>query len=465
MDNSSFQSSALSSITLTVPAPLSDMEQRQLPCIITTGILDAEAWTEQLAFLESSASVASKRTVLYTMSAIRLFETSLISAAHFTVIREFLAFLEEHDLEEDAMSTDGSGDECDFEEDAMSTDDSGDECENNGDESGLVSVPPHSKAGSCHMILDDLPPEISLKIIEDLPFSDRSRFSRSSQHSADLVGYTTEASATRHLERFHLCFREVRLMLTAMGTVVTGSILTALAAPLRAFHPNNLDFVAPVGHGSAVVDFLGLGAHYRPGGQESHYCNHAFIARLWTLTCGDLKINVIEGKTWNPLDVILSSQLSCIYGYLGANGVWHAYPDLTTEGIALTSPSKFPLRHGAAHGSSIRTLAHKYMARGLTVALNELPRDHVCGVDKDCPATLRTSDDNGCAFVPFPRWSFSAEAESVIPACWSFGGSGCPQGILARYGGNVHRMSMAEDWNWYRVMRAHVNGQSSFGAV
>ncbi|KAJ6477464.1 hypothetical protein C8R47DRAFT_957655, partial [Mycena vitilis] len=131
-----------------------------------------------------------------------------------------------------------------------------------------------------------------------------------------------------------------------------------------AFHPVDLDFVAPIGHGSAVVDFLGLGARYKVCTEGPHYNDPATFGRLWTLQRGNLKINVIESRTWNPLDVILCFRLSCIYGYLSANGAWHAYADLTAGGTAMTSPAKFSFPDGVPGQSTIRTVTRKFTSRG-----------------------------------------------------------------------------------------------------
>ncbi|KAJ6509219.1 hypothetical protein C8R47DRAFT_1065525 [Mycena vitilis] len=75
---------------------------------MTAGPLDVAAWKQQLLVLGQSTSSAQIRLILYTMSARRLFETAMVSRAHYSVVAEFLAFLACNGIEEDTMSADGS---------------------------------------------------------------------------------------------------------------------------------------------------------------------------------------------------------------------------------------------------------------------------------------------------------------------------------------------------------------------
>ncbi|KAK7031314.1 hypothetical protein R3P38DRAFT_2773878 [Favolaschia claudopus] len=73
----------------------------------------------------------------------------------------------------------------------------------------------------------------------------------------------------------------------------------------------------------------------------------------------------------------------------------------------------------------------KYADLGFEVGVGEFPRSHVCGQDKNCPATVRSSDDDGCRFYAFPEWKFTRDEGPPRPTCWSMSGRGCTVGILS----------------------------------
>ncbi|KAJ6489536.1 hypothetical protein C8R47DRAFT_977929, partial [Mycena vitilis] len=75
-------------------------------------------------------------------------------------------------------------------------------------------------------------------------------------------------------------------------------------------------------------------------------------------------------------------------------------------------------------------ILQKYCARGFSFVSEHSPA-HVCGVDKDCPCTMRSSDDEGCLFTPFPSWHFSCDVVAVAPTTWCLNGAGCSSGVLA----------------------------------
>ncbi|KAJ6494908.1 hypothetical protein C8R47DRAFT_1213567 [Mycena vitilis] len=152
--------------------------------------------------------------------------------------------------------------------------------------------------------------------------------------------------------------------------------------------------------------------------------------------------------------------MSCVYGIWTAKGVWHAYPDITEDGIAITTPWKFPLQESASTIRRAWKALHKYMARGMTIALNELPMQHVCGVDLNCPTTLRLVGDKGCSFNAFPDWPYNADVEEVPLTCWTLGGTGCAQGILATGRGTPIVATANRHSEWNLLMKLYIRSST-----
>jgi hypothetical protein len=276
----------------------------------------------------------------------------------------------------------------------------------------------------------NLPLEIGLDILDTLSHQERSRLRCVSTGSAHLSAMSLQSAAVHILSRFKLNFQDVHLMQTVMGTVISGSAVTALIRPT--FDPGDLDFVTGIGQGTTVVDFIMLAAHYEVTTNSDEYLNAIGIGQMWTMKLADtLQINVIESCTSNPLDLVTTFHLSCVYGAWFANGVWHGYPRLTAAGSAVTTPCRFPVGLGGLdHHHNVWSVLHKYMQRGFTITPGELPLPHDCGKDLHCPATLRMSNNSGCSFGAFPVWAYSDEAAAIPTTCWAMGGTGCRQGIL-----------------------------------
>ncbi|KAJ7177869.1 hypothetical protein C8R46DRAFT_1212605 [Mycena filopes] len=393
-------------------------------------------WLGQLEVLASSVDAKAKRMVLYTMDAIRLFETALASHQHCHIVSDFLEFLAVHGPEEHEVSVHPDTDTA-----ASSVAWQSQENVASGE------------TGSHLAGINDLPTEIGLTVLGELSYAARTNLRGVCRNTAALVSEGLRTAAARLLLRFHLRLVDVRLMLTATESVICGSMVTALTRPHHPFVPGDLDFATGVGRGAMVVDFLMLLAEYELTQDSVEYQDLPGIGRMWTLLLRlDVKINVLESLSSNPLDTIASFHLSCVHGALLPAGLWHAYPGLTSNGVAFTTPSQFPTPPTAARSRSAWSVLHKYEDRGFSLHFNECPIPHRCGWDVECPATLRTSDDAGCSFTPFPDWYYSSDAVAPAPICWSMRGTGCPRGILLRPGGPLRRASAVADDGWYTVM-------------
>ncbi|KAJ7724233.1 hypothetical protein B0H16DRAFT_1736836 [Mycena metata] len=431
----------------------------------------------------SDADASRKRIVLYTMSAVRLFETAVVSPRHYRVVSHFLEFLAGHEPEEHHTTnsetsshftavSDTSGCETDAYS-TWSTSSSHDCASDIGGSSvsemeGPTSTDDDVAMGAVRPVgFNDLPPEIGLEVIRDMAYIDKSNLSMASLASAAVVSESLRTAAARILLQFGLRFPDIRLMLTATGSLICGSAVSAIFRTLPLSDAEDLNFATASGQGPRVVDFIILGSGYKL--TENKYNKMPGIARSWSLRKGTSRINILESVSTNALDVVTFFHTTCVYGAWTGNGLWHGYPAETSAGITITTRSKFPLRSSASSHRSMWTVLHKYMDRGFTIMLNEYAAPHRCGTDLNCPATLRTSDDAGCSYTAFPDWHYTSDAVPHHVTCWSMGGTGCPQGILHRPGGAISSSTAVADDRWKNTLRLFMNSSvapdvDSFGA-
>ncbi|KAJ7623955.1 hypothetical protein DFH06DRAFT_1340281 [Mycena polygramma] len=475
-------------------------------------VSDGAVWHEQLDLLGSLDDGLSVRMVLATMSANRLFATALVSRKHFEVVSNFVDFLRNNDVDEDDMSDgdssfddghrhtgsalcsdtesdSGSDMETDWPSDVTAaspsygTADSASESTIDSDTSidGLSTTDVDSESygfataakpclvldeAACSAITDsipcetrlaafpDMPVELGLEIVNEMPFDVRVRLAKASHGAATIVAQSLQDAATLILRPFGLRFGDVRLMQTATGVIIGGSAVASLLQTVAPFQPGDLDFIAGTGIGSAVVLFLERAGLYRRTQSSPEYSFALGIGFIWTLVNdAGKKINVIEALGTNPFDAVGNFHLTCVYGAWCANGLLHCYPSLTTSGNAITTRAKFPHRHDDhAHHTKLWNVLHKYTDRGFSIALNEYNAPHTCGVAWSCPATIRRTDDAGCSYTPFPSWLYDDDAEKLPVGCWTMGGTGCSGGILSGSAA-VHVATASPDLRWKGIIR------------
>ncbi|KAJ7461256.1 hypothetical protein B0H11DRAFT_1923539 [Mycena galericulata] len=275
--------------------------------------------------------------------------------------------------------------------------------------------------------------EVGLQILQELCLADRLSLALVSRACAALAAEALQSAATEHLSRFHLRFGEMRLMQAATGAVFAGSVLTAMAHSGAPFAPGDLDIVT--GHGlsfevSRFLEFMG----YDVTDVSTQYKYALGIGKVMTLKHAHLglTINILESLTRNPFDAIGHFHFTCVFAAWTSHGLWYGYPQLLTSGRTITTPRHLTVGDSLDRQQRVWHILHKYMARGFVYSLNEFEAAHTCGIHCNCPATLRTTDDHGCIYTKFPTWEYTLDAAVHGVTCWSLGGSGCAQGVLAR---------------------------------
>ncbi|KAJ7917024.1 hypothetical protein B0H13DRAFT_1608728 [Mycena leptocephala] len=211
-------------------------------------------------------------------------------------------------------------------------------------------------------------------------------------------------------------------MQCATGAVLSGSAVTSLLHSGDPFELGDLDVFVQRSGGSVIVLFLQKAGQYDRIENTGEYTFANGVGRVWTLLRKDSgkKINVIESMTESPFDTIVQFHSTCVMGAWTARGVWHAYPALTIAGTTIATPDTMSIYPGILYAERTRKVLQKYIKRGYSFSLSEYDAPHVCGDDKNCPTTLRSTDDNGCMFMPFLPWDFSEDAlaaphDTVVP--------------------------------------------------
>ncbi|KAK7027563.1 hypothetical protein R3P38DRAFT_3190434 [Favolaschia claudopus] len=362
-------------------------------------------WTRQLLLLQSNASSKRKKVALCSMSAQRLCFTALVSRQHFREVSEFLDVKEKHrtspaDEEDNDSSVSGSSDS-----------EAGSRAES------LVSILLEAKADSLRVLSytgdidDDLPEGPGLRA--------RIRVRRAVSARLPQSGHARRSGTTS------VSFSLLR------GALSSGRRLSLSPDLTLQCSPSELDIVTGRGKAPAVADFFILArvlqsseGPRRFGLRRSR--RHWILVLCGVLALGDnLKINIIESITDEPLDAVVRFHFTCVVAAWHADGIWLAYPELLKEALVITTPAAYPIESGFARRFSVWSAFRKYVEAGFRVHLNEYPRPHICGEDVNCPATLRSSDDAGCRFFAFPEWRYTGESGLPDPTCWTMGGSGC----------------------------------------
>ncbi|KAJ7446253.1 hypothetical protein B0H11DRAFT_2249067 [Mycena galericulata] len=386
--------------------------------------LARDTWESQVFALQHSSDAWASRTILSTMTPMDLVETALHSQSMFRVVTEYLNFLSSNAFD-----------------DAEFTDDEG-----GSDDEEAEEMPPAEQYFG-------IPPEITLRILSGLDFADQLRVARSSRLGAGFAAVSFQDRASRLLDRFRLRFVDIRLLLAATGAIISGSTVVALLHSGTSFQPGDLDFFTRDRGGYIVVQFLAAAAGYKMISCTGPYDCAKGVTRIYTLQeeVGSQKINVIEGFTNNPLDIVVHFHSTPVFGAWTSKGFWHGEPELTLDNIAITTPYLLPVV-GGVDNNHVQSILSKYMDRGFAYSFNEYEQPHVCGVDLRCPASLRSSDDEGCLVFDWPTWDLSAHSVPFIHVSWAMRGGGCSLGIRAASGVSVRPASSMSDAGWKALM-------------
>ena len=240
------------------------------------------------------------------------------------------------------------------------------------------------------------------------------------------------------------------------GAFIGGSVaLLAVLAKVDSFAPQDLDIYVPEAHADTFTRRILSGFKSVGGHSPVYHLNPAIAHVEWyTSTFHPLiRVNIIATKSASPLEALFHSGASITMNAITGRGIFTAYADLTPRKISLLPSglslpttkiyhavrSRSVLPHNEAHtilanfGISVpvtalprellELLVKKYRARVGVTFIRELTsiKNHICGEDRSCSFTLRTSADPGCAFFlfrpfsPLPTLSLTMTVTPIMP--------------------------------------------------
>ncbi|KAJ7474498.1 hypothetical protein B0H11DRAFT_2236183 [Mycena galericulata] len=233
------------------------------------------------------------------------------------------------------------------------------------------------------------------------------------------------------------CGVDPALLLRSLGrtrAVISGSVPVAVLTNLP-FTPNDVDMYVPEAEETAMLKALeDEQGFYRDATVNMRYPDHLGFSTIHWYQKGDYKINVIVVIGDNALVVLLKFHSTIVMNFVSFHGIFCAYPELTEHNMGLASPAFW------MEGPSFRRKKEgieKYRARGaeMYTKLTDISAfaSHECGVDANCPSTVRYMHDGKGKFVPLFAHRRSTTT-SIFDAydgrssvVWSLGGGTCGQ--------------------------------------
>ncbi|KAK7053918.1 hypothetical protein R3P38DRAFT_2761696 [Favolaschia claudopus] len=203
-----------------------------------------------------------------------------------------------------------------------------------------------------------------------------------------------------HWGLFHLSYGDIKLLLAATGTRLSGSVIAAILQ--GTFVPNDLDFYCPRGSADDAMVFMRDVCAYHLSFEASRDYDDVFgIRRVLTLRNAFGEAGQHRGDLFR-LCFGCNSRFF-IRRLPGGAISWdrfsHFEINRVRKGVALATPSSMRLAGNTLEGQvQMWRILHKYQGRGFVFEYDH-PLPHECGVHIDCPATLRTIDDDGCLHI------------------------------------------------------------------
>ncbi|KAJ7069000.1 hypothetical protein B0H15DRAFT_957998 [Mycena belliarum] len=278
------------------------------------------------------------------------------------------------------------------------------------------------------------PPECLAQVLAELNIRDRISFGRTCRDHKIAVSALVFHEQSVAFAASGLNFAEVRLLLLATHTLVGGSIILQIMRAIPRSRRNQPDFYIDRRDEYRVLRFLELAGGFSPVSAPTVLGQYS----ITTLKSSTAVIRVF-GCPNDPILGILLNHASHQFGFCDANTVYHAYPQLLDEGVALTTPAIFHIGDQLEDHIATWTLLHDATQLGLRWWFDN-NKQHICGSQGtyNCPATLRITTDGGWSRFSSIPCALGAAA-AVARVTWSFGGTGCRAGILD--GGRVYPVS------------------------
>ncbi|KAJ7698794.1 hypothetical protein B0H16DRAFT_1749579 [Mycena metata] len=195
-------------------------------------------------------------------------------------------------------------------------------------------------------------------------------------------------------------------VLEALGvtrSVISGSVPVAAMFPGQ-FEPNDVDIYTAEPEETAMLAIFRDQLNFTVVKQARIvYPKHMAISRIYWLTEGKAKVNLIIVKGGNALAAIFQFHSTLVMNAISVDGLFCAYPELTLKGMSLVNSSFIV---GEEQEKRAAICIEKYESRGFAfiteykiTEVGELT-DHKCRENANCPGTVRRLEDGHSLFYP-----------------------------------------------------------------
>ncbi|KAJ7608639.1 hypothetical protein DFH06DRAFT_1346794 [Mycena polygramma] len=233
------------------------------------------------------------------------------------------------------------------------------------------------------------------------------------------------------------CGLDPRDTFDALGetrSLISGSM--PLAAIMDGhFTPNDVDIYCPEDQERNMLDIAADVLGFTEDRSITvTYPARLEITKIYWLTKGPSKINLIIVKGRNAAVAVFKFHSTVVMNIIWPRMLYIPYGDLTLQGLSLVN---MPATMKPSSAARVARCTTKYEQRGITFlpnlgALTDFG-SHECGVDGNCPQTVRTIHDGKGLLFPFTNDVDPAQGgtlagdrevmEETRSVMWSLGGS------------------------------------------
>ncbi|KAJ7106079.1 hypothetical protein C8R43DRAFT_1140692 [Mycena crocata] len=243
-----------------------------------------------------------------------------------------------------------------------------------------------------------IPVEVTEMVVLLLSMRDRIVFGATCRVHRAIVGRATLTATTACLQPYNLSLINLRFLQTCTATIIAGPTVKRLLChrerlPFAKGGPMTLDVYCSKRYTRQVPAFLARVTGYTVGNYSGSLGGGGGIRSATTLArVGAPSINVFVTSSPNPLDAVLHLPTTADMGVLALDRLWHPYPYITFNGVALTTPARLPVNSLFNRQKAWDVIQSNY---DVGVDLDSQFRDyHTCSSAPSCPLTEHLVEGN-----------------------------------------------------------------------
>jgi len=233
---------------------------------------------------------------------------------------------------------------------------------------------------------------------------------------------------------FGLHYGRTLSKLDAFNAIIGGSVaLLSILARNNEFEPEDLDIYVPEHHAYELYLVLLEEDYFISETSSNMHLGNPCVSGVLLLTHRsneDLCINLIMTSSPSPVAAIIHSSSTHIMNYINKHGIFCAYPELTSNKLALSIVRPTRAQVLDLHHIIAGTMVPKFIEHNILDPLHLLFRQryqecgfsfddnllvHVCTIDASCPHTSRHTSDSERLFFSFGEHMHLPVAIASLP--------------------------------------------------